>query len=110
MKRHERRRIATAAAVLASATLVVGCAEDDALGYRETLTFGSGNAMAANRAIHTIDPWPHAAANQTIPGNGPRTEKVIEVYENGPLPEESTSGGSQVESADPVETAGKTTD
>ncbi|MCC2113165.1 MAG: hypothetical protein KDJ16_14110 [Hyphomicrobiales bacterium] len=110
MRSYERRRIFTVAAVLGAALLVVGCAEDDYLGYQETLTVGAGNASAANRAIHTIDPWPRAAANQHIPGNGPRLETVMETYEAGPVAEASDTTTSEDGTSDGLDTAGKTTE
>jgi hypothetical protein len=35
-----------------------------------TINPGTGNAKDANAAIHTIDPWPLAAGDTRIPGNG----------------------------------------
>ncbi len=106
MRRYEKRRIAAVAAALGAATLIVGCAEDDYLGHQETLTVGAGNAVAANRAIHTIDPWPPVAADQHIPGNGRRLETVMETYEAGPAPDSDDTGAAE----DGIETAGKTTE
>jgi hypothetical protein len=40
---------------LAMALPLGGCV--DSLNNRDTVTFGVGNAVAANRAIHTVDPW-----------------------------------------------------
>ncbi|MCX2725651.1 hypothetical protein [Roseibium salinum] len=53
---------------LAIATLVSGCA--DYMNRRDTVTLGSGNAMEANIGIHTITPFPAAAAHTYIPGDG----------------------------------------
>jgi hypothetical protein len=43
---------------------LAGCA--DYLNHRDSVTFGVGSAPEANTAIHTIDPFPSAAANTTI--------------------------------------------
>jgi len=43
---------------------LAGCA--DYLNHRDSVTFGVGNAPEANTVIHTIDPFPSAAANTTI--------------------------------------------
>ena len=40
----------------------------------------AGEAMMANRAIQTIDPWPREAFNQTLRGDGPRMEAVVQRY------------------------------
>lgn len=53
---------------LAVAALVSGCA--DYMNRRDSVTLGSGNAMEANVGIHTITPFPAAAAHTYIPGDG----------------------------------------
>jgi len=47
---------------------------------REGVSFQAGNAVASNLAAQTIDPWPRAAFNQQINGDGERTQKAIERY------------------------------
>lgn len=70
------------AALLSIATSLAGC--DHWLARRETISPQAGDAVAWNRAIHTIDPWPAASANTTIPTSGRRIATVIERYEQGP--------------------------
>ena len=48
---------------------------------RETIAAHAGNAVAANRAIHTIDPWPAASARTDIETSGRRIVDAIERYE-----------------------------
>ena len=72
------RAIRLAAAAL-FACLTAGC--NPYLERRETISFHAGDAAAANRAIHTIDPWPAAAARPDIETSGRRTVDVIERYE-----------------------------
>jgi hypothetical protein len=40
----------------------------------------SGEAMAANRVTHMIDPWPPASGNRTISYNGERMQGAAERY------------------------------
>ncbi len=73
--------------MMATTLALCGCSEY--LERRETISFHAGDAAAANRAVHTIDPWPRAAQNTTIPTSGRRVADAIERYEtrangNGP--------------------------
>lgn len=76
------RPLALAAALAASAS---GCTSPY-VERRETLALHAGNAAAANRAIHTIDPWPAAAARTDIEVSGRRIVDAIERYEAGKPP------------------------
>lgn len=63
-------------------TLVsAGCT--DYLARRETINAHAGEAMAYNRAIHVIDPWPAHAARTAIAVDGVRVERVMDRYRNG---------------------------
>jgi hypothetical protein len=73
-------RPAIAAALLMAALL--GACSDIYYDRREGVRFQAGNAVAANAAVQTIDPWPAAAANREIPGNGQRVQGAIERYRN----------------------------
>ncbi len=75
------RLCARAAALVAATTLLAGC---QWLTRRDTISYQAGDAVAWNRAIHTIDPWPPASADTTIPVSGRRVAKAIERYEAGP--------------------------
>jgi hypothetical protein len=72
------KKAAPFAAVLFIATPLAGCG--DYLSRRETLSPHAGDAVAANKLIHTIDPWPRASQNTNIPANGERMQRVIESY------------------------------
>jgi hypothetical protein len=64
--------------------MLAGCADADFYAdHRDGVTFHSGNAVASNIAVQTNDPWPPAASDRNIPGNGPRTQKAIERYRTG---------------------------
>jgi len=65
---------------LAAATLLVAGCQDYAT-RRDTIAFHAGEAVAHNKAVHVIDPWPAAAARTDIAFDGPRAVRAIERYE-----------------------------
>lgn len=73
------RGIAAAAALGA---LTAGCS-DTYLDRRETVSFAAGDAVASNRAVQTIDPWPPASANRNIRVQGNVVAAGIERYRTG---------------------------
>jgi len=66
------------AAVLLGTTL--GGCSDLYWDRRETVAFYGGDAAASNIAIHTIDPWPPAAAKRRLTANGELMQKAAERY------------------------------
>ncbi len=66
------------AVTLFAATL--GACSDLYYDRREGVTLHAGDAIASNIAAQTVDPWPRAAANRRINGNGERTQKAVERY------------------------------
>jgi len=76
MRRSRTMRIAPA---LAFAALLGGCA-DVYWDRREGVAFHSGDAVAANKVVHMIDPWPAAAANRNIHSDGQRMQRAAERY------------------------------
>ncbi len=75
------RRIAIGLVGLCLTLAVAGCT--DYLDRRESISFAAGDAVATNKAIHTIDPWPREAGNTAIQTNGQRTAAAIERYNTG---------------------------
>ncbi len=79
-------KLATSGALLlAAAASVLGCSSAQDHEYRahsDRVTSGAGNAMAANRAIHTIDPWPANSQNTQIDMEGNRAQVAVRRYEN----------------------------
>lgn len=63
---------------LALAGMAGGCT--DYLERRDTLALHAGDSAAANRAIHTIDPWPAASRDTAIAHDGVRVARAIERY------------------------------
>ena len=70
----------TAAIVLGAA--LAGCS-DIYYDRRDTISIVSGEAMAANRVTHMIDPWPPASRNRTIAFSGERMQAAHERYRTG---------------------------
>jgi len=66
--------------LLSCAALVAlsGCA--DYMNHRDTITFGAGNAMEANKAIHVVNPLNPQSYNTKIYADGRRTAKVMDAY------------------------------
>jgi hypothetical protein len=71
----------TGAALLLGVTLS-GCS-DIYFERRDTVSVVSGEAMAANRVTHMIDPWPRASGNRNIAYNGEKAALAAECYRTG---------------------------
>jgi hypothetical protein len=66
-------------AALLLATVLGGCS-DLYWDRRDTIAFHAGDAPASNVAIHTIDPWPPAAAKRRLSTNGELAQRAAERY------------------------------
>jgi hypothetical protein len=73
------RLIAAALATAAVGTALGGCSEMY-FDHREGVTSGAGDAVAANEAMQTIDPWPARSGNPNIATNGQRMQSAVERY------------------------------
>ena len=62
--------------------LLGGCSEYY-FDRRDTITPHSGEAMAANRVTHMIDPWPAASGQRNIAYNGEKAAVAAERYRTG---------------------------
>jgi hypothetical protein len=58
MANAERLRLMVA---LAAALVLSGCEHDRYADRRDSVTFGAGDSIAANKALQIIDPWPQDA-------------------------------------------------
>ncbi|MBB4188512.1 hypothetical protein GGE07_005191 [Sinorhizobium terangae] len=67
------------ALLVAAAALLSGCA--DYMNHRDSVTFGLGNAVEANKGIHIQNPFPRAAQNTQIPGDGKVIHRAIRTYQ-----------------------------
>lgn len=77
--RTDMRRLGGA---LLLAAVLPGCS-DLYFDRRETIVPYAGNAMAANRVTHMVDPWPPASANRNIAFNGEVMQGAVERYREG---------------------------
>jgi len=86
-------RIALALLLLAGAG--GASADEEYLARRDSITPGVGNAMAHNRAVHTIDPWPRYVGNDRINVDGRRIQLGMRRYQaNKSIPPRGVSTSS----------------
>lgn len=72
----------SAAAVLFLAFGGSGCV--DYMNRYDGVTLSAGDAMYANAAIQTIDPWPPSSRKTTIPYLGRKTALTTQAYTSRP--------------------------
>jgi hypothetical protein len=88
--------------VLALFLVLAGCAGDTFVDeeyspyFRRSdfVTTGAGNAVAADAAIQTIDPWPRNVYNTHVQGDGAIGVKAFNKYEAGPSDSGASTGSS----------------
>ena len=88
-------KILRVTALLGIAASLAGC--EHWFARRETISYQGGDAVAWNRAVHTIDPWPAVSADTAIPVSGRRVARAIERYENGITDEQNPSASTAVQ-------------
>ena len=74
----------SAGAIVLVAVTLAGCT-DLYLARRDTIAIGAGDAVASNRALQTIDPWPAAAADRSYVYNGDKMRGAAERYRTGKI-------------------------
>jgi hypothetical protein len=89
--RHRVERLACLAAALAGVAALSGC-HDAYIARRDGVTFQVGDAVAANKAIHIIDPWPASARSARLPASGTQAVSAIERLEARNAAGASTGG------------------
>jgi hypothetical protein len=89
--RHRVERLACLAAALAGLVALSGC-HDAYIARRDGVTFQAGDAVAANKAIHIIDPWPASARSARLPASGTQAVSAIERLEARNAAGASTGG------------------
>jgi hypothetical protein len=67
------------AAALAAGAMLSGCS-DIYYDRRETISLGAGDAVASNRVIQMVDPWPKYSNNRNIAFNGERMQGAVQRY------------------------------
>ncbi len=70
----------TTVSVVAIMIALSGCSGSQYLERRDTINIGTGDAVAHNRALQTIDPRPKRAYRTHIHTDGHRMHNAIEQY------------------------------
>ena len=77
-------------------TLLTGACTDMYLDRRDTVSFGAGDAVAANKVAHMVDPWPARSVNRDIAFDGERMQAAAERYRTNKVTPLSAAGTSSV--------------
>ena len=77
-------------------TLLTGACTDMYLDRRDTVSFGAGDAVAANKVTHMVDPWPSRAGDRNIQHDGERMAAAAERYRTNKVTPLSGTGTSSV--------------
>ena len=80
MQQSSKAARAFALAALLGASLA-GCSEY--LDHRDTISLNGGNAVAQDKIVQMVDPWPPASANRNIAFNGNVMESAVTRYRTG---------------------------
>ncbi len=71
----DRLRLIT---LLAAALALSGCEHDRYADRRDSVTFGAGDSLAANKAMQIIDPWPRDARTIQQGSSGEQAAAAME--------------------------------
>jgi hypothetical protein len=96
MSRSNARGGAIAALAL---TLFTSACTDMYLDRRDTVSFAAGDAVAANKVTHMVDPWPIPAGDRNIMHDGERMASAAERYRLNKVTPLATSQTSSVQYA-----------
>ena len=77
------RRATRILTVVSLLGVTLGGCNDLYYARRDPMTLVSGEAMAANRVTHTIDPWSPASGRRTIAYDGEKALTASERYRTG---------------------------
>ena len=102
-----RNNVRGAIFALAAATALAGCT-DMYLDRRDTVSFAAGDAVAANKVTHMVDPWPARAGDRNIAFDGERMQMAAERYRTDKVKEARGINTSSVRyEAVPVQSSSK---
>jgi hypothetical protein len=104
--RRSLKRLACLAAVAGVAAL--GACHDAYIARRDGVTFQAGDAVAANKAIHIIDPWPASARSARLPASGTQAVSAVERLEARNAQGAAAGGGAAAAPAASAAGAGAT--
>jgi hypothetical protein len=80
-----RLKIAAAGLLLSAGAVSAACTSDQTheyLAHTDRVTRGAGDAVATNKAMHTIDPWPRNSHKTQIDMDGKRAGLAAKRYES----------------------------
>jgi hypothetical protein len=83
-RKRSDRRLALGAALAAAALLTTACTDEqryEYLAHTDMVTQGAGDAVAANTAAQTVNPWPAHSQNKNIDLDGKRGYIAVRRYE-----------------------------
>ncbi|HEY7191861.1 MAG TPA: hypothetical protein VH436_35180 [Vicinamibacterales bacterium] len=88
---------------LAVSGALAGCS-DIYWDHRDSVALSSGDAVAANRVVHMVDPWPRASADRNIAFNGQRMQGAAERYRTNQVtaPVNATTSSTSYQQVQPV--------
>jgi len=86
-------------ALALGATTLLGACTDMYLDRRDSVSFAAGDAVAANKVTHMIDPWPVHSGNRNIAFDGERMQAAAERYRTNRVTPLSTASTSSVQYA-----------
>ena len=91
-----RSNVRGATILALAATTLLGACTDMYLDRRDTVSFAAGDAVAANKVTHMVDPWPAHASNRNIAFDGERMQSAAERYRTNKVTPLSAAGTSSV--------------
>jgi hypothetical protein len=103
---HSRLRVLSAALLCGS--LLAACS-DMYYDRRDTVSFGAGDAIAANKVVHAVDMWPEAAGYRDIESNGQKMQSAVERYRTNKVTPPVGIGTSTITPAQPAPTTAPST-
>ena len=91
-----RSNVRGATILALAATTLLGACTDMYLDRRDTVSFAAGDAVAANKVTHMVDPWPVRAGDRNIPHDGERMAAAAERYRTDKVKSLAGTGTSSV--------------
>ena len=80
-----RLKAAAAGLLLSAGAVLAACTSDQSheyLAHTDRVTKGAGDAVASNRAVHTIDPWSRHSHKTQIDMDGKRAGLAVKRYQS----------------------------
>jgi hypothetical protein len=97
---HSSRPLLLAIACLTLA----GCSDDLYWAHRDSIALSSGEAVASDKMVQMVDPWPRASSNRNIAFNGQRMQAAVERYRTNQVtaPVNATTSSTSYQQVQPV--------